>query len=146
IQDVAADLDDLLDPNTTLKPYATVNGTVFGEDEKPAAGITVTLSRADSKGEYKVTTKKDGTYTYDGLPAGQYVTGVIYKGDAGLLRDVTLRTGRVVTSDFDLKTFVSMGKPGTFDELRKRGEQQAAEEKPASNNLDNLEMYDKARS
>jgi tetratricopeptide (TPR) repeat protein len=153
IVDVNTDLDELLDPNTTLKPYATLNGIVYGEDGKPAADITVTISRQDAKGEYKINSKKDGKFTYDGLPAGEYTLGVIYNiktktskdGDAGLLRDATLKNGRIVQSDFDLKEFVSMGKPGSFDELKNRLSQQKDPEPDSRMSLEVLELYDKAR-
>ncbi|HEX4999980.1 MAG TPA: carboxypeptidase-like regulatory domain-containing protein [Terriglobia bacterium] len=116
-----------------MREHAIVQGTVFGEDGKPASGITVTISRRDSRGDYKVNTK-DGKYSYDDLPAGEYIMGVIYNistktsanGDAGLLRDATLRTGRLLVSDFDLKEFVSMGKPGSFEELENQWSKQTS--------------------
>ncbi|HEX4998515.1 MAG TPA: tetratricopeptide repeat protein [Terriglobia bacterium] len=120
IVDMSADLEELLDPTSTAKPFATVNGTVFGEDGKPVSGITVTIERQDSKGSYKVNSQKNGSYAYDGLPAGQYILGVIYKGEIGLLRDATLRNGRVIVSDFDLKDWVGVAKAGNFDDLKKK--------------------------
>jgi tetratricopeptide (TPR) repeat protein len=125
IQDVSTDLEELIDPDSTLKPYATVRGTVMDKDGKGVSGIEVTIDREDSKGSYKVKSKDRGKFLYDGLPAGQYVLGVIYKGEIGLLRPAELRNGRVVISDFDLGQFVGEGKANSLDDLKKGWEADA---------------------
>jgi tetratricopeptide (TPR) repeat protein len=106
----------------------------------------VTIRREDASGNYKVNSGKDGKYIYDGLPAGQYILGVIYNGDFGLLRPAELRNGRVLVSDFDLTNWDPMGKADSLDKLRDlKDDDVAPEEDNSKLTREQLEFYEKAK-
>jgi tetratricopeptide (TPR) repeat protein len=144
IQDLSADLDDILDANATLEPFARLKGMVWGEDGKPAANIEITIERQDSKGSFKTKSNAKGEYSYSGLAAGEYVLGVIYKGDAGLLREAVLRNGRTLESIFDLKDWSPMGKAG-FDKDKLLTQNDGEPGLDGKITLEDQEKFDKAK-
>jgi hypothetical protein len=44
--------------------------------------------------------------------------GVLYDGDVGLIRMISVRAGHIFVSDFGLAEFVAMMKPDAFDKLK----------------------------
>jgi hypothetical protein len=84
--------------------FARVDGKVYDETGAPARGIEVRLERVDKAGNFTTHTDAEGRFSFTAF-SGEYVSGVQYKGKHGLLREFTLRAGRTVISDFDLKQF-----------------------------------------
>jgi tetratricopeptide (TPR) repeat protein len=100
----------------SLKPYSWAKGNVFDEDGRPAADIAVRLTRIQEPSyTYEARTTRSGEYLRDGMPPGHYRIAVLYKGKAGLLREVYFSIGHSVTNDFDLKEFTPMGEPGEYE-------------------------------
>jgi tetratricopeptide (TPR) repeat protein len=94
-----------LEQRTVAAPWAQLGGTVVSENTKPAAGVTVVIRSKEANLEYKVVTDKNGQYTYIGLPAGEYLVGVLYAGKFGLPREFPLSNGDVRKENFDLRFF-----------------------------------------
>ncbi|HEX4997776.1 MAG TPA: carboxypeptidase-like regulatory domain-containing protein [Terriglobia bacterium] len=84
-------------------PFSRVEGRVFSGDQL-APGIPVHFQKVDSPGTFTATTDARG-YFSSAVPPGDYIAGIEYKGTPGLWRELTVRRGRVVQSDFDLKQF-----------------------------------------
>ncbi len=60
----------------------TIKGEVIdlSPEQKPIAGVTVTIVNSATGKEYTVKTDKDGAYEKKGLPAGRYMIGVSKPG------------------------------------------------------------------
>ena len=93
-----------------------LEGTVTGEDGQPVKGALIRIERLDVKGNYKVKTKKKGTYFHAGLPMGQYKVMCEMDGKVlSTVNGVRVSLGSPTEVDFDL-----------LDEKRKRDALQAA--------------------
>jgi protocatechuate 3,4-dioxygenase beta subunit len=100
------------------KNYGRIQGIVYNEQGKPAQGVEVRIHRLDAKGDFRTKTGSDGRYSYTGLAPGDYAMGVLYDGDVGLIRMISVRAGHIFVSDFGLAEFVAMMKPDAFDKLK----------------------------
>ncbi|HEX5000118.1 MAG TPA: carboxypeptidase-like regulatory domain-containing protein [Terriglobia bacterium] len=87
-------------------PFATLEGTVFDPAGMPAQGVQLIIeSRAQGLAFTSLRTGKNGTYSYTGLPAGEYTVCVAFEGRRGLSRIVPLQEAHQAVSNFDLKYF-----------------------------------------
>ncbi|HEX4997981.1 MAG TPA: tetratricopeptide repeat protein [Terriglobia bacterium] len=86
-------------------PFAILRGSVKNEAGAPAAGVVVRIESKETNRTYKVTTDKNGKYTYTGLQGGEYLLGVEYMGRLGLLTEAILKNGREASCDFELRDF-----------------------------------------
>jgi hypothetical protein len=92
-------------PDDYCAPFAVLRGSVFEESGNPAAGALVRIERKAATGIFTVRTDKYGRYSYTGLPTGEYLVCIEYRGAFGLSRETPLQNGRTGLSDFDLKFF-----------------------------------------
>ena len=90
-------------------PQATVSGTVYGSDNVPVPGASVTVSLADRNGVYRVvanrTTDASGWWTYAGK-SGAYEFDVVAPSFDPITRYLTMVNKRVYTLDVTLTPLV----------------------------------------
>ena len=75
---------------------AAVSGKVLDENGQPAAGVTVTL------GDKTVVTSADGTYRFEGLPAGHYTVSAAKEGYTGAGTEFDIVKDDVTVADMQL--------------------------------------------
>lgn len=87
-----------------LAQFGQMQGTVKGEDGKPAANIVVFVDRTDIRGHYEVKTNKDGRFFHAGLPLGTYSVSVKQKnGQPFALNGIQVRLSGGEPINIDLQ-------------------------------------------
>jgi TonB family protein len=66
---------------------ATIGGSVFDPNGAAIADAKATLSNADTKAVQETTTSADGKFSFQGVPAGEYVLRIERPGFATLFRE-----------------------------------------------------------
>ena len=96
-----------------LGQTGSIAGKVIGEDGQPLQGALVKIERMDVRGNYKVKTKKKGTYFHAGLPSGRYNIHLEVDGnEVERVSGVRLTSGDPIVIDFDLTKKAERTKTG----------------------------------
>ena len=114
---------------------ATITGSVFDPSGVAISDAKVSLSEPDTSLKQATTSTANGKFSFDGLPAGQYILRIEKPGYVALLREFTLRQSSNVDRGFNMqlppsqidvqakgKEAEAMPQSGETKRLRVRGE------------------------
>jgi len=100
-----------------LGQTGSIAGKVIGEDGQPLQGALVKIERMDIRGNYKVKTKKKGTYFHAGLPSGVYNIHLEVDGnEVQRVSGVRLASSDPIVIDFDLAKKAEKPKTGPTEQ------------------------------
>jgi outer membrane cobalamin receptor len=79
-----------------------VKGTIRDPQDRPVAGVTVTLQAVASSWSQHTTTDANGVYTFTAVPVGAYVVTLAPKGFSPAARQVDVTSGSAAVVDITL--------------------------------------------
>ncbi|WP_149698899.1 TonB-dependent receptor [Chitinophaga sp. CF418] len=116
-----------------------IKGKVITSDGKPAADVPVVLQGTT----HATTTDGAGSFTFRGIPAGNYQIVISQPGFSNVIKDITVASGQIVTADFQLdisrKELNEVVITGTQNKLVKRSSEYVSKLPLA--NIENPQVY-----
>jgi TonB family protein len=92
---------------------ATIGGSVFNPNGGAIVEAKVTLSNADTHESQETATSSEGRFTFEGVPAGEYVLRIERPGFAALFREFNVQADSKVERGLVLTPVAEKGSPAT---------------------------------